>query len=69
MLKTILLEICCTFCRRWFPSPLTFAYREAFNLPALFASVTRCPHCGLETASDSDNFRARFEDGSTLGRF
>jgi hypothetical protein len=69
MLKTVSLELRCDFCRRWFASPLMFAHREEFNLPALFATVTRCPHCGLETSSDSDSFRARFEDGSTLGSF
>ena len=67
MTRTVSIELRCAYCRNWFDSPKFFACREDFDLPALFATVTRCPNCGLETRSDSHNFRARFDDGSTMG--
>jgi len=67
MSKTKSLELRCAFCRRWFPSPLQFPRRRDVNLDILFATVVKCPNCGLDTHADSENFRARFDDGTKLG--
>ena len=67
MARTVSIELRCAYCRNWFASPLFFARREELDLPALFATEARCPTCGLDTRSDSHNFRARFDDGSTMG--
>ena len=67
MAKTKEISIRCLNCRQWFPSPIYFGDRESFDTSILFGNIAECPHCGKMTACNTENFRARFDDGGFLG--
>lgn len=65
--KTKEISIRCLHCREWFPSPIFFGDSESFDTATLFGNLAQCPHCGKMTGCNKNNFRARFEDGGSLG--
>jgi hypothetical protein len=67
MSKTKEISIRCLNCHQWFPSPIFFADSDSFNTATLFANSAQCPHCGKMTGCNTENFRARFEDGGFMG--
>jgi hypothetical protein len=67
MAKTIEIWIRCLNCREWLPSQVFFDDSESFDTSVLFGYLASCPHCGKLTRSNEENFRAKFEDGSSFG--
>jgi len=67
MSKTTDLQVRCLHCRTWFKSQIRMLTREAFDTATLFGNLQQCPHCGKMTASNKENFNAKFEDGGFMG--
>ncbi len=67
MSKTTEISIRCLHCHEWFPSPIFFANSDSFDTAKLFGNFVQCLNCNKMTSCNKSNFRARFEDGGSMG--
>ncbi|MDT3497169.1 hypothetical protein NLU03_22965 [Bacillus toyonensis] len=63
--KTV--EIQCTKCKTWFPSPIFFGDMNSFDTSILVGNTVSCPSCGNMVKCNKENMRVRSKDGGFTG--
>ncbi|MFX3669781.1 hypothetical protein [Xanthomonas prunicola] len=61
------IEIRCSACKSWFPSPIFFGDADTFDAAMMSGNIVNCPHCGQITHCNKENMRANFGDGGFSG--
>ena len=67
MSKVNQIEIRCSHCSTWFPSPIFFGDSESFETSTMYGNTVSCPSCGKMTSCNKENMRVRHEKGGFLG--
>lgn len=67
MSKTTEIKVRCLKCKQWFDSAIWIGDRASFENSYLFGNLQQCSHCGEMTDCNKENFKARFEDGGSIG--
>jgi hypothetical protein len=67
MSKTTDIQVRCLYCKTWFKSAIWIGDRAGFEGSHLFGNQQQCPKCGKMTPCNKENFKARFEDGGSIG--
>ncbi|MBF7150029.1 hypothetical protein [Bacillus toyonensis] len=64
-IKTI--EIQCTYCKFWFPSPIFFDNMNSFDTSILIGNTVSCPSCGKMVSCNKENMRIRYKNAEFKG--
>jgi len=67
MSKVNQIDIRCSKCSRWFPSPIIFGDSESFDTSTMYGNLAQCPYCGKMTSCNKENMRVRHEKGGFIG--
>lgn len=64
------LEIKCTNCDTWFPSPIFFGDLNSFDTSTLTGNLVQCPNpkCNKMVGCNKENMRVRGNDGGFRGK-
>ncbi|OTW86385.1 hypothetical protein BK702_15275 [Bacillus thuringiensis serovar cameroun] len=65
--KVTTLEIQCTDCKTWFPSPIFFGDMNLFDTSILAGNTVKCPSCGKFVGCNKENMRVKSKDGGFSG--
>jgi DNA-directed RNA polymerase subunit RPC12/RpoP len=65
--QTKILEIKCTNCNNWFPSPIFFGDINSFDSSIMEGNRAQCPHCDKMTDCNKENMRVVSENGGFRG--
>lgn len=61
------IEIKCSNCDSWIPSPFMFGDMESFDSSTLIGNKVQCQKCGTMTSCNKENMRVRSQDGGFKG--
>ena len=61
------LEIKCTSCEKWFPSPIGISNLETFDSTIIVGNKVSCPHCNNLVDCNKENMRVRGTNGGFQG--
>ena len=67
MSKVTSIEIQCSNCDTWFPSPIVFGDMSSFDPSSLIGNTVNCPNCGTFVGCNKENMRVRSDDGGFSG--
>ncbi|MFY0758750.1 hypothetical protein AB1K32_07705 [Metabacillus dongyingensis] len=62
------LEIKCTSCNTWFPSPIFFGDINSFDSSTLLGNIVQCPKCSSMVGCNKENMRVIANDGGFRGK-
>lgn len=67
MAKVKSIEIKCSHCGTWFPSPIGFGDMSSFDSSTLIGNKVQCQNCQKMVSCNKENMRIRSEDGGFTG--
>jgi hypothetical protein len=67
MEQTKILEIKCTHCGEWFPSPISFGDINSFDSSLMEGNLAQCHSCKKMTGCNKENMRVISEKGGFRG--
>lgn len=67
MSKTKTLEIKCSNCDTWFPSPIVFGDMNTFDVALVSGNKVQCPKCAKIVDCNKENMRVISENGGFRG--
>lgn len=64
MAKVTEVQIRCSHCKKWIPSPIGFGDQRSFDSSTLLGNIVQCSKCGKMTGCNKENMRVRYEGSS-----